>query len=66
MRIEITAHFDTDDDGFNGSVSTMREDVDDLYTFAQYLTDFTRGIGYDYVVNVGFEKDDGSVLFGMM
>lgn len=66
MRIEITSHFDKEDDGFDGVLTYSRDNVDDLYTLAQYLADFTRGVGYDYVVNVGFEKDDGSVLFGMM
>jgi hypothetical protein len=28
------------------------------------VADFTRGIGFSYVVNVGFEKDDGQVTFG--
>tara|TARA_R100000951_G_scaffold29096_1_gene24964 strand:+ start:1359 stop:1559 length:201 start_codon:yes stop_codon:yes gene_type:complete len=64
MRIEITAYANKDEDGFEGMFTSQREDVDDLQTFAQQLTDFARSIGYSYVVNVGFEVDDGSVTFG--
>lgn len=65
MRIEITAYNDQEEDGFEGVISSTRYDVEDLQTFAQQITDFTRGIGFSYVVNVGFEKDDGSVTFGV-
>jgi hypothetical protein len=64
MRIEITAYNDKEEDGFDGQFSSYRDDVEDLQTFAQQLTDFARGIGFSYVVNVGFEKDDGAVTFG--
>lgn len=66
MRIELTAIYDEEDDGFDGVFTSSRDGVDDLYTLAQQVGDFTRGIGFIYVVNVGFEKDDGEVLFGMM
>jgi hypothetical protein len=28
------------------------------------ITDAVKGAGFDYVVNTGFEKDDGTMLFG--
>lgn len=65
MRIEITAYCDEDEDGFDGVFSSTRSDVEDLQTLAQQITDFARGIGFSYVVNVGFEKDDGEVTFGL-
>lgn len=65
MRIEITGYFDKDEDGFEGSFTSIRDGVEDLQTLAQQLTDAARGMGWSYVVNVGFEKEDGSVTFGI-
>lgn len=64
MRIEITAYHEKDVDGFEGYICSSRDGVVDLEEMAQMITDFVRGAGFSYVVNVGFEKDDGSVTFG--
>jgi len=31
---------------------------------AQFFTDAMKGAGFSYVVDVGFEKDDGNIVFG--
>ena len=64
MRMSFDFYFDKEVDGFEGSANYSRDDVDDLYTMAQMITDAVRGAGFSYVVNTGFEKDDGEVLFG--
>lgn len=64
MRIELTAYHDEDADGFDGHITSSRDGVQDLEELSQMITDFVRGVGFSYVVNVGFEKDDGSVTFG--
>ena len=64
MRVSIDFQFDKEDDGYDGSSSASRGDVVDLYTMAQFLTDAMKGAGFTYVVDVGFEKDDGSIIFG--
>jgi hypothetical protein len=64
MNIQITFSFEKEVDGVEGYVTHSRDDVEDLYTMAQLLTDAMRGAGFSYVVNTGFEKDDGEVVFG--
>jgi hypothetical protein len=64
VRVSIDFQFDKEDDGYDGSSSASRDGVVDLYTMAQFLTDAMKGAGFTYVVDVGFEKDDGSIIFG--
>lgn len=64
MRVSIDFYFDKEDDGVSGSCNTTRDDVGDLYSLAQLLTDAVRGAGFSYVKDVGFEKEDGSITFG--
>ena len=64
MRVSIQFHFDKEGDGIDGFSSAQRDDVYDLYGMAQFLSDAMRGAGYSYVVDVGFEKDDGNIVFG--
>ena len=64
MRVSIDFHFDKEFDGYDGSSSASRDDVEDLYTMAQFFTDAMKGAGFGYVTDVGFEKDDGNIVFG--
>jgi hypothetical protein len=64
VKVSIEFEFDDDDDGYNGFSASSREGVIDLYTMAQFLTDAIQGAGWGYVVDVGFEKDDGNITFG--
>ena len=66
MRVEINFYFDEEEDGVVGSACFSRENVEDLYTMAQVMTDAMRGAGFSYVVNTGFEKDNGEVVFGVI
>ena len=42
----------------------LTSDIDDLYSLGQAYGDFTRSIGFNYVEDVAFEKDDGQMVFG--
>ncbi|MGJ8660425.1 MAG: hypothetical protein ACSHXL_00170 [Bacteroidota bacterium] len=64
MRVSIDFQFDKEFDGYEGRSSAFRDEVEDLYTMAQFLTDAMKGAGFSYVVDVGFEKDDGNIIFG--
>ena len=66
MRVDIEFYFDEDTDGVSGSARFTRDNVEDLYTMAQMMTDAMRGAGFSYVVNTGFEKDNGEVVFGVV
>jgi hypothetical protein len=64
VRVSIDFQYDKEDDGYDGSSSASRDGVLDLYTMAQFLADAMKGAGFSYVVDVGFEKDDGNIIFG--
>lgn len=64
MRVSIDFYFDKDEDGYEGSSSCSRDNIEDLYGLSQMLGDAVRGAGFSYVTDVGFEKDDGTVIFG--
>lgn len=64
MRVSIDFQYDKEDDGYDGSSSASRDGVEDLYTMARFFTDAMKGAGFSYVVDVGFEKDDGNIVFG--
>lgn len=66
MRVCIDFYFDKEEDGVSGSARFAREDVEDLYELAQLMTDAVRGAGFSYVVNTGFEREDGQVVFGVI
>jgi hypothetical protein len=64
MRVSVIFENDSKEDGFNGRVTLERQGIDDLYGLARLYGDATRAAGFTYVADVGFEKDDGKVLFG--
>jgi len=57
--VEITF---TEDGG--DSVKVVRHEVEDLYALSLFFADAARAAGYTYVESVGFEKDDGEMVFG--
>ena len=66
MQVSITFTTDSEDDGFDGSTTVVRGNIDDLYGLGQAFADAARAGGFKYVEDVGFEKDDGSMIFGGM
>ena len=66
MQVSITFTTDSEDDGFDGSTTVVRGNIDDLYRLGQAFADAARAGGFTYVEDVGFEKDDGAMIFGGM
>jgi hypothetical protein len=64
MQVSITFTTDCEEDGFDGSTTVVRGNVDDLYSLGQAFADAARAGGFPYVEDVGFEKGDGTVVFG--
>jgi len=64
MELTMTVSNDKEEDGFTGSITMVRSDIDDLYSLGQAYGDFARAIGFGYVEDVAFEKDDGQMVFG--
>jgi hypothetical protein len=52
----------TEDGG--DSVKLVRHEVEDLYALSLFFADAARAAGYTYVESVGFEMDDGEMVFG--
>ena len=64
MDVNLEAVADAEEDGYNGNITIYREDVEDIYQLANLFTDFAVAMGFTYVKAVGFEKDDGSMVWG--
>tara|TARA_R110000868_G_scaffold27592_2_gene104466 strand:+ start:1137 stop:1337 length:201 start_codon:yes stop_codon:yes gene_type:complete len=64
MKVTITFDHETEEDGFDGSTTIIRHEVDDLYALARAFAEAARAGGFTYVEDVAFEKDDGQMLFG--
>ena len=64
MNVNLEAVADAEEDGYNGNIPIYREDVEDIYQLANLFTDFAVAMGFPYVKAVGFEKDDGSMVWG--
>lgn len=64
MQVTITFESSHDEDGFFGSTTLVRQEVDDLHALAQMYGDAARAGGFTYVEGVAFEKDDGQMVFG--
>ena len=64
MKVTITFEHETEEDGFDGSTTLIRYEVDDLYCLAKAFADAARAGGFTYVEDVAFEKDDGQMVFG--
>ena len=63
MRVSITFSADSEDDGFNGSTTVIRDYIDDLYGLGQAFDEATVAAGFTYVTGVAFEKNDGTMVF---
>ena len=63
MQVSITFTPDNEDDGFEGSTTVVRDNIDDLYGLGYAFADAARAAGYTYVQDVAFEKGDGSMVF---
>ena len=64
MKLTITFEHDSEDDGFEGSTTLVRYEIEDLYTLGKAYADAARAGGFTYVEDVAFEKDDGQMVFG--
>lgn len=63
MQITLDAYMEKEEDGFTGSVRLSREDVTDIYELADMFTEAAKAMGFSYVKAVGFEKDDGNMVW---
>ena len=51
-------------DGVNSTTVSSQDGIEDLYDLSDFLTKAVQGAGWGYVNNVGFEQNDGQVIFG--
>ena len=64
MKITVTVESTEDYDGYDGVSTFNRNNVEDLFQISALFLSVMQGVGFDYVNDVGFEKDDGQVTFG--
>ena len=62
--VSIVFDHSLEEDGVEGTTTLVRHGVDDLYSLSRFFGDSARAGGYNYVQDVGFEKDDGQMVFG--
>ena len=62
--VSIVFNHNMEEDGIDGSVTLVRHGVEDLHALSRFCADAARAAGYNYVQDVGFEKDDGNMVFG--
>tara|TARA_R110002167_G_scaffold76736_1_gene213578 strand:+ start:399 stop:599 length:201 start_codon:yes stop_codon:yes gene_type:complete len=63
MQVSITFTSTTEEDGFMGSTTLVRDNMEDLQSLAAVFADAARAGGFTYVESVAFEKDDGQMVF---
>lgn len=63
MKIKISFEYDLESDGVEYKSSLEQKDVFDLEELSGFLTSAVQGAGWNYVTNVGLERDDGVVVF---
>jgi hypothetical protein len=65
MKITVFAEFSKEQgDGFDGTMTYTRDDLENLTELAQFLSDAIRGAGFSYVEDVGFRYEDGEEIWG--
>tara|TARA_R110000822_G_scaffold171179_1_gene310968 strand:- start:534 stop:734 length:201 start_codon:yes stop_codon:yes gene_type:complete len=64
MRVTIIFEGTHEEDGFDGTTTLVRNEIDDLYALGRAYTDAAQAGGFTYVEDVAFEKDDGNMVFG--
>ena len=65
MKVTVRFDMDPEEVGYAGTTSVQRENVSDLVALAQVFADAARASGFTYVEDVAFEKDCGTVTWGM-
>jgi hypothetical protein len=63
MQVSITFTSTSEEDGFEGSTTVVRDSVEDLQSLATVYSEAARAGGFTYVQAVAFEKDDGQMTF---
>ena len=64
MRISVNAYMEKEEDGYSGSVDLNRDDITEAHELAQIFAEAARAFGFTYVKSVGFECEDGEMIWG--
>lgn len=66
MRITMIVESTLAEDGIDCTSTSSCPTIYDLGELSRFLTSSVQGAGWNYVVDVGIERDDGEVVFGNM
>lgn len=64
MRVTFSAVFTEEDDGVDGDVAISRENIEDVYGMAQFMTSAMNAAGFSYVNDTGFTYNSGKEVWG--
>ena len=64
MRISVNAYMEKEEDGYSGSVDLNRDDITEAHELAQIFAEAAQAFGFTYVKSVGFECEDGEMIWG--
>lgn len=62
MRVELYATQEVND-GVHNEANICQNEVEYLGDFAELILQFTRSVGYTYIKQIVFVKDDGSEVW---
>jgi hypothetical protein len=64
MKITLCTNFDPEEQGYDGTVLFERDNLELLTELGQLFAEFAVASGYTYVKAVGFECDNGDMIWG--
>ena len=64
MRVSVNAYMEKEEDGYSGSVDLNRDDITEAHQLAQIFAEAAHAFGFTYVKSVGFECEDGEMIWG--
>ena len=64
MRISVNAYMEKEEDVYSGSVDLNRDDITEAHELAQIFAEAAHAFGFTYVKSVGFECEDGEMIWG--
>ena len=64
MRISVNAYMEKEEDGYSGSVDLNRDDITEAHELAQIFAEAAHAFCFTYVKSVGFECEDGEMIWG--
>lgn len=63
MKVGVHAYMGEDVDGYSGRVTMVKDDITEAQQLALIFAEAAHAFGFTYVKSVGFECDDGDMIW---